>query len=98
MEPNINFTTLQDNGFIIEGVSDDNLGYSVSNAGDINGDGIGDIVIGSPFSDPNDQSNSGKTYVVFGKTDGFDPTLDVSNLNGTNCFVINGAKEGDQSG
>jgi hypothetical protein len=98
MEPNINFTTLQDNGFIIEGVSDDNLGYSVSNAGDINGDGIGDIVIGSPFSDPNDQSNSGKTYVVFGKTDGFDPTLDVSNLNGTNGFVINGAKEGDQSG
>ena len=90
--------TSDNKGFIIQGVSDDNLGYSVSSAGDINGDGIGDIVIGSPLSDPNNQSNAGKTYVVFGKTDSFNQTIDISSLNGTNGFVINGAKAGDESG
>ena len=90
--------TSDNKGFIIQGVSDDNLGYSVSSADDINGDGIGDIVIGSPLSDPNNQSNAGKTYVVFGKTDSFNQTIDISSLNGTNGFVINGAKAGDESG
>ncbi|MFO0142949.1 MAG: integrin alpha, partial [Aphanizomenon sp.] len=90
--------TSDNKGFIIQGVSDDNLGYSVSSAGDINDDGIGDIVIGSPLSDPNNQSNAGKTYVVFGKTDLFNQTIDISSLNGTNGFVINGAKAGDESG
>ncbi|MFN7202231.1 MAG: integrin alpha, partial [Aphanizomenon sp.] len=90
--------TSDNKGFIIQGVSDDNLGYSVSSAGDINGDRIGDIVIGSPLSDPNNQSNAGKTYVVFGKTDSFNQTIDISSLNGTNGFVINGAKAGDESG
>jgi hypothetical protein len=37
------------NGFTINGVAPfDTSGYSVSDAGDINGDGIGDIVIGAP--------------------------------------------------
>ena len=98
-ETNFNLSTLDgNNGFIIKGVNDDNLGYSVSNAGDLNGDGIGDIVVGSPLSDPNDKSNSGKTYIIFGRKEGFSKTFDLSTLNGTNGFVINGAGEGDESG
>jgi len=85
-------------GFIIAGKSDDNLGYSVSDAGDINGDGIGDLVIGSPLSDPDGKSNAGVTYVLFGSTEGFDLTLNASSLNGTKGFVINGTQAGDQSG
>ncbi len=84
-------------GFVITGVNDDHLGYSVSNAGDINGDGIGDIVMGSPLSDPNDRSNSGKTYIVFGQNN-FQKTIDPSTLGSTPGFVINGVGEGDESG
>ncbi|MDD1461089.1 DUF4114 domain-containing protein [Dolichospermum sp. ST_sed2] len=83
--------------FIVGGVNDDKLGYSVSNAGDINRDGLDDIVIGSPLSDRNDQSNSGKTYVVFGKNN-FQQTIDPSTLNVTPDLVINGVGEGDESG
>jgi hypothetical protein len=98
-EKNFDLSKLNgNNGFIVEGINDDNLGYSVSNAGDLNGDGIEDIVIGSPLSDPNNKSNSGKTYVIFGSKEGFSKTFDLSTLNGTNGFVVNGAGEGDESG
>ncbi|MBE9218357.1 DUF4114 domain-containing protein [Dolichospermum flos-aquae] len=85
------------NGFIISAERDDNLGYSVSDAGDINGDGIGDLVIGSPLSDPDDKSNAGVTYLLFGSKEGFDLTLNPSTF-GTKGFVINGDQAGDQSG
>jgi hypothetical protein len=90
--------TPNNDGFVISGASDDQLGYSVSNAGDINGDGIGDVVIGSPFSDANDRFSSGKTYVVFGSKENFKQVIDPTTLNGTTGFVINGAGEGDDSG
>ena len=55
------------NGFVIDGINtSDNSGYSVSRAGDVNGDGIDDLVIGARDADPNG-NNSGETYVVFGK-------------------------------
>ena len=40
-------------------------GYSVSSAGDINGDGYDDLIIGAIYADPNGTS-SGSSYVVFG--------------------------------
>lgn len=85
-------------GFIINGENQEQLGFSVSDAGDINGDGIADLVIGAPSSDLDDKGNAGKSYVVFGSKDGFDPTIDLATLDGTKGFVINGAEEGDQSG
>ena len=37
------------NGFVINGVDAyDSFGYSVSGAGDINGDGVDDLIIGAP--------------------------------------------------
>ena len=42
------------NGFVINGINrDDRSGWSVSGAGDINGDGIDDLIIGAPRADPN---------------------------------------------
>ncbi|MEO1053473.1 MAG: putative Ig domain-containing protein [Bacteroidota bacterium] len=82
------------NGFVINGTDErDFLGYAVSNAGDINGDGVDDVLIGAPDADPNGQTDAGEIYVVFGKTDGFAASLDLSDLDGTNGFVINGANE-----
>ena len=51
------------NGFELDGVAaNDFSGNSVATAGDINGDGIQDIIIGAPGA----SNSTGKAYVVFG--------------------------------
>jgi hypothetical protein len=85
-------------GFVINGqLASDNSGYSVASAGDVNGDGLADLIVGAPYSDPNNVSNAGRSYVVFGKTN-----TDAINLSaiagGTGGFVINGQCAIDTSG
>ncbi|WP_392536135.1 hypothetical protein [Nostoc sp. C117] len=89
----LNLSTLNGtNGFAINGINaGDRLGFSVSSAGDVNGDGIDDLIIGAPDADPNGSYNSGQSYVVFGSKEGFDAQFNLSTLNGTNGFVINGS-------
>jgi hypothetical protein len=87
-------------GFVINGVSPyDQSGISVSSAGDVNGDGLADVIVGARGDDPNGNSYSGASFVVFGKTDGSAVELSAieenSNAGG---FVINGVTAGDQSG
>jgi Ca2+-binding RTX toxin-like protein len=92
------------NGFLIEGLDEfDLVGISVSNAGDVNGDGIADIIIGAsgrdPADDPNNRDPAGVSYVLFGGNNlGSGGSLDLSELNGTNGFAINGIDLGDRSG
>ena len=87
------------NGFVINGVNeDDESGVSVSAAGDFNGDGIGDVVIGTPDADPNGNSRAGSSYVVFGSDSGLPNPLNLSGLDGSSGFVINGVNAGDESG
>ncbi|MEO8377755.1 MAG: VCBS repeat-containing protein [Candidatus Sumerlaeota bacterium] len=40
----------------------------VSGAGDVNGDGLDDIIVSDFYATVNNTSNTGKAYVVFGKT------------------------------
>ena len=83
------------NGFVISGIDDFDLsGTSVSGAGDINGDGIDDLVIGAP----NANSSAGASYVILGARGDFDASLNLSDLDGSNGFVINGSTSGDLSG
>jgi len=87
------------NGFVINGHNDrDAAGSSVSSAGDVNGDGIDDIIISAPLADPNGNQSAGSSYVVFGSNIGLPNPLSLSSLNGTNGFVINGANTNDFSG
>src|ERR687887_144420 len=44
----------------------DLAGASVARAGDVNGDGRGDVIVGAPLADPLGRGNAGATYVVFG--------------------------------
>jgi Ca2+-binding RTX toxin-like protein len=87
------------NGFTISGINAyDRLGSSVSSAGDINGDGLADLIIGASGADVNSQREAGQSYVVFGRTSGFAANLNPSSLDGTNGFIINGIKTFDVSG
>ncbi len=45
------------------------FGYSVSTAGDVNGDGYSDVIVGAPQYD-NGQTNEGRTYVYYGSSSG----------------------------
>lgn len=86
------------NGLTIDGeVANDRLGQSVSGIGDINGDGIDDAIVGAFLADPNGD-NSGRAYVVFGASSGFSSPFDLSTLDGTNGFAINGEAAEDRAG
>jgi len=86
------------NGFRLSGAAEFDLsGWSVSSAGDVNGDGFGDLVIGARDADPNGLS-SGESYLVFGKGSGFTASLNLSALNGTNGLHFDGVAAGDQAG
>ena len=77
----------------------DQIGHAVSAAGDINGDGFADIVIGGPRSDPGGNASAGTAYVVFGGTDATGPgTRNVSDLSGSNGFSIEGVGTFDYTG
>lgn len=95
----LNLSTLDGtNGFTLNGIGvGDQSGRSISNAGDINNDGIDDLVIGAFGSNPNG-NNSGETYVVFGSDDPFAPSIELGSINGINGFTINGINAGDSSG
>jgi Ca2+-binding RTX toxin-like protein len=79
------------NGLAIKGVKGaDVSGESVGAAGDVNGDGIQDIIIGASGVDRPGEYSVGAAYVVFGRDSGFGPTLDLSSLDGTNGFRLDG--------
>ena len=86
------------NGFQINGEAEqDRLGFSVSSAGDMNGDGIDDLLISAPWAAPNGYA-SGASYVVFGSGAGFPAELILSNLNGVNGFQISGEPDVQRAG
>ena len=47
--------------------SGDNSGYSIANAGDVDGDGLDDILVGAKYNDDGG-GDWGKTYLFYGKT------------------------------
>ena len=96
----VNLASLSTDGFKIKGEdSDDNSGYSVSGAGDVNGDGYDDLIIGAPFAEEG-SDNQGISYVVFGKSSNFnDLNLgDVFSFTNIDGFKIIGEAGGDESG
>ncbi|MCC3602883.1 MAG: FG-GAP repeat protein [Microcoleus sp. PH2017_29_MFU_D_A] len=87
------------NGFTLNGTDAEGFsGGTVSSAGDINGDGIKDFIIGAFGATVNGQNNAGKTYIVFGTNQGFPANFNLANLNGNNGFAVTGTNTFDYAG
>lgn len=88
------------NGFVINGIdAEDQSGWSVASAGDVNGDGIADLIIGAQNADPDGRSAAGEAYVIFGRSSlGSSGSIELSSLNGSNGFVLKGVNVDDNAG
>lgn len=72
-------------------------GRSLGSAGDINGDGLDDFVIGS-YGDDTVATNSGRVAIIFGGDAGFPANLTHSDLDGADGFIIDGLEVRDNLG
>ena len=73
-----------------------NFGYCVASAGDVNGDGKSDVIIGAPYYD-NGQNDEGRAYVYYGSSAGLSGAANwtaESNQSGAN-FGISLSSAGD---
>jgi hypothetical protein len=82
-------------GFTIDAESErDEVGSSVASAGDVNGDGIADLIVGAPGYD----SDTGAAYVIFGGQT-FGSALDLNDVGETILgFKLTGDSELDRFG
>jgi hypothetical protein len=86
-------------GFVIEGAAPgDFAGFAVARAGDVDGDGFDDILIGAYGRTNASGEGAGAAYLVFGRADGFPARLDLGALDGTNGFVMEGLAAFDGTG
>lgn len=90
-------------GFVIEGFhftppeTGHQCGAAVSGAGDVNGDGLADVILGSPKTDVGVNVEVGRAYVVFGKATGSAVLLNTV-ATGVGGIAIKGQFAGDEVG
>lgn len=93
---NLKLAALGSRGFRMDGAATtDNAGDSVGSAGDVNGDGRADVLVGADYAGKNGRDESGSAYVVFGQNSS--SPVDLGAL-GTRGFRIDGAKARDHAG
>ena len=71
----------------------DQSGKTVAGAGDVNGDGYDDLLIGA-FLNDDAHINAGQVYLIFGRSSGWTMDIDLSKANAS--FV--GEERDDQAG
>ncbi|MEC9477227.1 MAG: hypothetical protein VX764_09335 [Planctomycetota bacterium] len=87
-----------DSVVVLQGASPgDQLGFSVSNAGDVNGDGADDFIVGAPgaVGTDSDQNSpdTGRAYLVWGSPD-LPTSINVSSLGSAGVTIIGGHEDG----
>jgi hypothetical protein len=95
-EEQVDLDNLADRGFAINGSQSDDFACLPAAAGDVNADGLDDVLIGAYGASSDGRSGSGKAYVVFGKSDTASIELVEfdQNRHGTKGFRIDGPSEG----
>lgn len=87
---------------LIKGIDADDAGNSVSSAGDVDGDGKDDIIIGALGAAPNTTSSAGESYVVFGSAleaaAAGTGVIDLSALAASQGIRLEGVDDNDRSG
>jgi hypothetical protein len=72
----------------------------VSAAGDVNGDGVDDLIVGADKASPGGDDEAGESYVVFGSMQGFPAVFPLASLyppgggDGSHGFVLTGIDPG----
>jgi hypothetical protein len=84
--------SLADYSFVGEN-TEDKAGWSVSSAGDVDGDGLDDILIGAHGNDDG-EVDAGKAYLVFASSLGSTSTIDLS----LSDYSFLGEEYGDDAG
>jgi hypothetical protein len=79
---------LADSGYAFIGVEIDATGFSVSSAGDVDGDGLDDILVGAPMGHT---WTGGKAYLVLGASLGADTAFDLADADYT--FIGEAARD-----
>lgn len=77
------------------GVRFTGVGGGAMSLGDVNGDGIADLVVGNSAASPGGRSSAGSTYVVYGKKGTWAAT---QTLTSAASIEFDGAVAGEQSG
>jgi hypothetical protein len=93
----VDMAALGTNGVRIEGaLAGDHLGWSLAPAGDVNGDGKDDLLIGAPWADPGTpaKTSAGGARVVFGRAG----STEIDLATDTQGFRIDGAADGNRAG
>ncbi len=90
--------SLMDNvaDLILTGETENSFGASISSAGDVNGDGFSDIIIGAPDYN-NLTSNEARTYIFYGGSN-MNNIADVILIGNINNFSISVSSAGDVNG
>jgi hypothetical protein len=91
----IRLSHLSRHGFAIVGDHGSGAGSSVAGAGDLNDDGLDDLIVGAPQADPLGRRNAGAAYVVFGKRSS--GRVRVASL-GSHGYTIDGAAVNGRTG
>ena len=64
-------------------------GLTISAAGDVNGDGIDDLIASSAYA----SNEIGQVQIVYGKTGSWSPTIDLSTINASQGALFTGQEE-----
>ncbi len=82
--------------------SSDQAGASVAAAGDVNGDGSGDLLVGAPYADAGDYTKAGKSYLIQTPVRGsaYLWSASTARIDGTEdyCYAATPAAAGDVNG
>lgn len=85
-------------GFVIHGENNtDRTSHSVRGAGDVNGDGIEDLLL-STIHDDEGGASAGAAWIIFGRTGTARASIDLSILTSSDGFKIIGDAAGDEFG
>ncbi|GAA4820409.1 hypothetical protein GCM10011365_08500 [Marinicella pacifica] len=96
---NLDLSTLDgSNGFMIMGeATEDQFGHSISNVGDINGDGVNELAMMANEAETPGLVDNGITYVMFGRQS-YPAVVSLSTFDGSHGgFTIHGKFAGDRA-